>query len=134
MTGECPTDATADLGELDEFGRQVAAEAAALPPVQATVELTEAETEQLCDLLIDVYAVLRAYEPTIPQRTTDSQAVMAALKNLRERQGIAQARARQATKDRDRAYVDRAYQQRRQRQREPAQQRDDGQGGGEGGR
>ena len=122
MSAEHPTDTRADLDELDEFGRQVVAEAEALPPIEPKVELTEAETNQLLEVLAKACGRLRFHEEANPHLPAHSQTVEAVLNDLIKRQSAARARAHQATLDRDRAFIDRAY-----RKRERAQQ-----GGGAG--
>jgi hypothetical protein len=131
MSAEHPTDVTAYVDELDEFRRRVVAEAEALPPIQPTVELTEAETDQLCNLLARVRGALGFYHE---QADDDpyGQAIDAALDDLTERKHAARDRAHQATIDRDSAYIQRAYQQRWAGQRDRGPQRGDQQGGGAG--
>ena len=128
MSAEHPTDTTAYLDELDEFRRQVVAEAEALPPIRPTVELTEAETDQLCNLLARVRGALSFYH----EQADDpyDQALKAALDDLTGRKHAARDRAHQATIDRDSAYIQRAYQQRWAGQRDRGPQRGDQQGGG----
>ncbi len=125
MSAEHPTDTSAYLDELDEFGRQVLAEAAALPPIEPKVELTEAETNQLLEVLAKACGRLRSHEEANPYLPAHSQAIEAALNDLIERQATARARAHQATLDRGRAFIDRAY-----RKFERTQQHGTRQGGG----
>jgi chromosome segregation ATPase len=125
MSAEHPTDTPASLDELDEFGRRVVAEAEALPRIEPKVELTEAETDQLLEVLVKACGRLRFHEEANPHLPAHSQAVEAALNDLIQRQATARRHAHQATLDRDRAFIDCAY-----RKRERAQQRDSQQGGG----
>jgi hypothetical protein len=129
MSAEHPTDVTADVDELDEFGRQVVAEAEVLPPIQPTVELTQAETDQLCDLLARVRGALSSYYEQ-GHASPHDQALTAALDDLTQRKHHAWERAHQATMDRARAHVQRAYQQPLPRQHDHGPQRGDQQGGG----
>jgi hypothetical protein len=129
MSAEHPTDVTANVEELDAFGRRVVAEPQALPPIQPTVALTEAETDQLCDLLARVRGALSSYYQPAHASPHD-QALTAAVDDLTERKHHARERAHQATMDRARAYIQRAYQQRWPRPHDRAEQRDDRQGGG----
>jgi hypothetical protein len=128
MSAEHPTELSADVEELDAFRRRVVAEAEALPPIQPTVELTEAETDQLCDLLARVRGALGFYYEQADE-DPDGQALKAALDQLTERKHHARDRAHQATMDRDSAYVQRAYQQRLPRQLKRGPQHGDQQGG-----
>jgi hypothetical protein len=133
MSAEHPTDTAAYLDELDAFRRRVVAEAEALPPIRPTVELTEAETDQLCNLLARVRGALRCSDEQADENPYD-QALKAALNDLTERTHHARDQAHQATIDRDRAYIQDAYQQRLPRRlpspHDHAQQRDSQQGGG----
>jgi hypothetical protein len=129
MSAEHPTDVTAYVNELDAFRRRVVAQAETLPPIQPTVELTEAETDQLCNLLARVRGALSFYHKQADDDPYD-QALNAALNDLTERKHTARDRAHQATIDRDRAYIQRAYQQRWAGQRDRGPQRGDPQGAG----
>jgi hypothetical protein len=135
MSAEHPTDVAAYVAELDAFRRRVVAEAEALPLIQPTVELTQAETDQLCSLLARVRGALSFYRD-YEQADEDpyGQALDAALADLTGRKQTARERAHQATIERDRAYVLRTYQQRWHGQRDLGPQRDDRQGGGADGR
>ena len=129
MSAEHPTEISAYVNELDAFRRRVVAEAEALPPIQPTVELTQAETDQLCNLLARVRGALSYYYDQAHASPHD-QALTAALDDLTERKHHACERAHQATMDRDSAYIQRAYQQRLPRQLKRGPQHGDQQGGG----